>query len=197
MNSPISLDDLWREARIAGSKQKAAKAKAKAEAPPADPRSLYTNPDNWIRTRGVGLIHADTETLLGSFDEWTHRSVENCRRLVRATAPIQIDAVERVSGSWWIADERKPEPRQEWHTKRPAILHLHLDTLSVHAPAVEVTVCLSYGGIARVELAHETRFAQDHKSAEQLLFFPAGTDVLPVMSLESKIALQVELGASK
>lgn len=194
----IGLDDLWREARThitAQRKEKEAAAiKRTAEPPSLDTQVLYTNPDNWTRTRGVALIHAETQTLLGNFDEFIHNSVPNCRRLLRSERPCVVAATEQVSGSWWLGVDRRPEPKQVWHERRPAILHLHLDKLKVHSPACEVVACLSYGGIARVELAADTQFAQEDGKQEQLLFLPAGTNVLGEMSLDSKINLHAELG---
>ena len=195
----VSLDDLFREAKAAMRVQRAAKEAAalrkRSEKPDAqETQALFANPDNWERTRGIALIHAETETLLGQFSEYIHKSVPGCRKLLRESAPISVVAAERVSGSWWLGEHCKPEPRQEWHTKRSAIIHLHLDTIKVHSPACEVIAHLSYGGLARVELALDTQFAQEYKKQEQLLFLPAGTNVLPMMSLDSKISLRVELG---
>lgn len=165
------------------------------EAPGAlDVRQLYQNPDNWERTKGIALIHADSQTLLGNYSEYVHRTVPNCRRLVRESNPISISATETVEGSWWLDDTRRPEPQQEWHVRRPAIIHLHLQALGVHSPACEVIACLSYGGLTRVELVEKTQLAQEHGKQEQHLFLPAGTNVLGEMSIDCKIALRVALG---
>jgi len=188
------LDALYKDAR----RQQFAQAKLRAAGakPPVPlPSNKYRDPENWMRKRGVAVIHAETETLLGNFVEWTHRTEANCRKLVREKELMTVEAVERVSGSWWIAAEHRPEPRQEWHTKREAMLHLHLGKLCIHSPACSVIVWLSYGGIARVELAADTTFAQEDEKQEQLVFLPAGTNVLSEMSLDSKIALRVALGA--
>ena len=193
----LSLDDLWRTVRphiAAQRKEKEAAAIKRTAEPSSDTAALYANPDNWTRTRGIALIHAETQTLLGNFDEFIHNSVPNCRRLLRSERPCLVAATEQVSGNWWLGVDRRPEPKQVWHERRPAILHLHLDKLKVHSPACEVVACLSYGGIARVELAADTTFAQEDGKQEQLLFLPAGTNVLGEMSLDSKINLHAELG---
>lgn len=189
--SLISIDDLFKEAK----RQLRTVKAAKAALPPPDPQRLYTDPENWERTRGVALIHAETETLLGNFSEYVHKSVKGCRRLVREEGPLAVSASERVSGSWWVAETHvEVEPRQAWHERREAVLDLHLEALMLHSPACEVIAHLSYGGIARVELAAETIFAQAGDYAqEQLVFMPAGTNILGEMSLDSKIALRVEL----
>ena len=121
----IELDDLWREAKQVIRATAAAKLKAKADAPPLDPRAIYTNPDNWERTRGIALIHADTETLLGSFDEWTHRKIVNCRRLVRATqnamrtgAGVGLGRRDRDAGISLLGGHAPPHSTQRARCRR-------------------------------------------------------------------------------
>lgn len=174
--------------------------KAKRTAPPKPgeaekqaTQALYLDPANWERKRGIALIHEETETVLGNFSEYVHRSVPGCRKLVREESPIAVSARELVSGSWWLEDI-KPEPRQVWHEQRTAFVHLFLDKLRVHSPACEVVVHLSYGSLARVELALETQFAQQAGDAAQLLTLPAGANVLEVMSSDCKVGLLQDLG---
>jgi hypothetical protein len=191
------LDSLYRSQRAAAFVEKKAQA-AKALKATAKPETLETQflfacPDNWVRTRGIALIHAETQTLLGNFSEYTHKTVSNCRRLLREDSPISVSATEQVSGNWWLPTEYHPEPKQVWHTQRSAVIHLHLSKLAVHAPACEVVAHLSYGGLARVELAGETQFAQEDGKQPQLLWLPAGTNVLEVMSTDCKINLKMEL----
>lgn len=156
-------------------------------------KALYADPANWQRTRGIALIHAETETLLGNFSEYVHCSVADCRKLVREEGFIVVSAQERVSGSWWLPAERRPEPKQVWHVTREAILHVHLPDLQVHAPACSLRVFLSYGDIARIELAADTQFAGEDGTPQQMLYFPAGTNIMEVMSRDCKIALRAEL----
>lgn len=193
------LDSLWRSQRAAAFVEKKAKA-ARAIKDTAQPDALATqvlfrNPENWTRTRGVALIHTETQTLLGNFSEYVHRTVPNCRKLLREQELITVSATEQVSGSWWLGGERKPEPQQVWHERREAVLHLHLDKLKVHSPGCAVIACLSYGGLARCELAADTTFAQEEGKQEQLLMLPAGTNILGEMSLDNKITLHTDLGA--
>lgn len=198
MSAFEELDAIWSVARAHIQTERKAKAAAqlrKTAAPEAQStQSLYLDPKNWTRTRGVALIHEETETLLGNFSEYLHNSVPSCRKLVREETPISVTATERVAGSWWLGVERRPEPKQVWHEARPCIIHLHLDKLFVHSPICELTVHLSYGSIARVELTLDTQFAAEEGQGEQLLFLPAGTNVLEVMSLDSKLAVRKELG---
>jgi hypothetical protein len=44
-----------------------------------------------------------------------------------------------------------------------------------------------------VELQVDTTFAQLDGNAEQLLMLPAGTNLLPVMSQESKVEVKVQV----
>lgn len=168
--------------------RKSRERKAQIE-PPS--RSSLLDESPWKRTRGVALVHADSETLLGNFSEYLHPS--GARRLVRETWPLSISAVERVEGSWWLGTERRPEERQEWHTQRSVIMHLHLEPLGVHAPAVELVVHLSYGGIARCDLKNATLFTAT-TAPLTLLELQAGTNILEVMSLDMKIKLRQEIG---
>lgn len=185
----ISLDDLFKEVKHTARVMKA----AKLDAPPTDPRALYTNPGNWTRTRGIALIHADTETLLGNFSEFIHKSLANCRRLVREEVPMLIAATERVSGDWWIGKlSEVPMAREEWHSHHKLVLHIQLSRLGVHAPDCSIITYVSFGAIARVELVSDTTFAQ-MQGAEQLLFLPAGTNILPELLTDIKVAIRKEL----
>ena len=157
-------------------------------------QKLFLDPENWMRTRGVALIHEETQTLLGNFSEYVHKSVAGARRLVREESPISVSATERVDGSWWLGEDRKPEPPRPWHEKRVGFIHMHLSKLGVHSPACEVLAHLSYGSLARVELALDTVFAQEDTKSEQLLTLPAGTNVLEVMSSDCKVGLLQDLG---
>jgi len=178
----ISLDELWSEVRTTVPK--------KAEKP-APSMNTFLNPEHWKRTKGIALIHKDTNTLLGNFSEYIHTS--GARKLVRKNAPISVSCSEYVEGSWWLGESIKPEPRRDWHETRPAILHIQLPELHLHSPACEVTAHISYGGIARVELSTDTTFAQTYGPVT-LLHLPTGTNILELMSLDSKIKLREEIG---
>lgn len=192
-----SLDAIFSVAKAHIRNEATAKAKAvirkTAEPQAASTQALFSDMENYTHTRGVALIHKETQTLLGNFSEYVHKTVAGCRKLVREEVPIAVSASEEVEGSWWLGAERKVEKRSEWHEKRPAIIHLHLDKLQVHSPAVEVVVHLSYGGIARVELAVETQFAHEVESDPTMLWLPSGCNVLEVMSRDCKMALMVEV----
>ena len=189
MNAAVAVAKAERKAKVLRDQKKAQEHPKDREV-----KMIYQNPDNWERTRGIALIHADTQTLLGNYSEFVHKTVPNCRRLVREANPISVTATETVEGSWWLEDNRKPEPQQEWHVRRPVIIHVHLDKLGVHSPACEVIACLSYGGLTRVELATDTQFAQEDGKQVQLIHFPAGTNVLGEMRQDCRVALRVELG---
>lgn len=172
----------------------ARKAKAPTKPSPEESESkLFSNPENWTRGRGIALIHAETQTLLGNFTEYLHIKRLGARKLIREEGPVLVSAVEEVSGSWWLGEERRPEPVQQWHEQRRCILHTYLGELGLHAPAVPLVVHLSYGSIARVELAEETIFAQT-EGEEQLVTLPKGTDVLSCMARDCKVKLRMEIG---
>lgn len=189
--SDHDLEELWTSVQRAQPLPTIGKhAKKPSE---VDPRRVYLDPENWIRTRGIALIHAETQTLLGNFSEYTHKSIAGCRKLLREESPIAVSASEVVEGSWWLGEDRKPIPPQVWHERRTAIVHVFLEALKVHSPICEVVACLSYGAIDRIELALDTTFAQT-EGAEQLLELPAGTNIRDVMSIDSKVALRKEIG---
>lgn len=188
------LDALYKSGRKALFATKEGRRLMKAALPvevKESDNAKYLNPDNWTRTKGVALIHAETQSLLGNFSEYLHK--DGTRKLLREELPISVSETEVVEGSWWLGEGRKPEPVQSWHEQRMAVLHLHLGELGLHSPAVEVTVHLSYGSIARCELAVETTFAQT-EGGEQLVTFAAGTDVLQCMSRDCRIKLRMEAG---
>lgn len=197
------LDDIFQETRAILRKEAEAaqwesrktvrRVKDAQREAPAEPQALFTNPENWREGRGIALIHEESQTLLGNFREMLHRSVAGAQRLIRVETPITISATEYVEGDWWLGKELEITPPETWHEKRSAVLDLVLGSLGVHSPATPLVVSLSYGGIARVELEFATTFAAMSETATELLQLPAGTNVLPVMSQDCKVALRVEL----
>ena len=155
-------------------------------------RWLYANPENWQRGRVVALIHQDTETLLGNFVELLHKTEANCRRLVREPGLTSISGIEYMSGSWWLPEEDRPEPRRSDHILRSVVLHVYLDKMQMHCPGCQVDVLISYGAIARIELPVQTMFAAV-SGRQEFIMFPAGTNIQPEMSHDSRVALRVEL----
>jgi len=193
------LDDLWAEVASdkARENRKAKRAVNPAEAKRVGDKSkqlheLFSDPENWQRTTGVALIHAETETLLGNFSEYVHRSVSGARRLVRESTPIAVTRMERVSGSWWIASHEVPHIARPEQSFREAMLKLHFPTLNAFAPLVAVRAYLDHGAVERVELVEDTQFSDP--DGQGLLLLPACTNVLPVMTQADKIHLREEIG---
>lgn len=185
-NDFMELDALWDEVK---------QPKKKPITEEISKKNVFIGEENWVRGKGVAIIHASTQTILGSFVEYTHLHIAECRKLVRSNDPICITDIEEVDGNWWIDPlQHKPEPVQVWHERKQAMIHVYLDALGVHAPGVFLNVFLSYGSIARVELAENTRFAQMPGICSTLLDLPAGTNILEVMAKENKIKLKEELG---
>lgn len=193
-----SLDDLYKAARAAVRAEEAAKrsAKKKGVTVELDEENigLYRNPANWKATRGIALIHAGTETLLGNFTEYVHRTDASARKLVREAGklPIQAD-VEYVSGDWWLLPSDTIKPKRAWQVCLEAKLMISLFSLSVYAPEVEVVASFGVGQLDRVELVHETLFAQTPGTPAQMIYLPAGTNILPLMSQESVRVLKLQL----
>lgn len=192
------LEDLYTEALMYRQTKRKARSGDPATADALDHtakrmREVFSLPENWERTRGIALVHEESHTLLGNYSEYVHKTVKNCRRLVREHAPISIAATELVSGSWWLG-ERRPfvDASMKWNVEREAICDVHLPELGVAHPVTELRVGLYLGGIMRVELAADTQFASP--GGETLLSLPKGTNLLECMSTDSKIALRKELG---
>ena len=191
-----SLDDLFADAAAAERRFPTMRA-GKPEAPKKLTfNEKYLLPENWTAKRGVALIHEETKTLLGNFQELVHKREAGCRRLVRVEEPIVIDHTEYVRGPEWLGVERERiqfEP-QRWTSERELLLaDLALHPLGVHAADVLVRVCLYMGGMARIELiAHTTFMSVD---AHSIITIPAGVNVIEAMSLDAKIEVRKELSA--
>jgi len=184
MQDDSDLEALWQVVKPL-TKTELRSRRAKFEAAEDASRAIYTNPANWQRVRGIALIHAETQTCLGNFAEYIHLRVENCRKLIREEAPLDVDGVEYVSGTWWLPREIKPQQRQVWHDTRELNLHVYLPQLVAHSPDTELVVYFAYHQLARVELAEDTTFAQwyDGGATQQfLLDLPAGTNIVEILS---------------
>jgi hypothetical protein len=201
--SSLSLDELFKEARQALGKQRAA-----AVAPSKQRRATAETPEvpsscnlaNWTRTRGVTLIHQETRTVLGNFTEYTHNALPGARRLLREVEVLPFTAVEYVTGVW---GERPAEPvatPRLWKCQREAQLDIVFKEMGVSAPFVEVTAYFGEGVLERVTLVDEITFygAPKASAAEHPMpsfcILPAGTNILPEMSAGSIKYLLTQLG---
>ena len=205
MNTEImTLDDLFAVAKkqiVADRLEEKAEAKKPKRIrtpddlkPPSETSALFANPDHWEQQPlGVAIIHEESDTLLGSFVEYIHKTVPKCKKLVRSESSLTVGRTERVSGDWWIEKREEVEEDQPWHTKKMVVVDVLLASLQCHSPAVQLIVHLSYGAMCRAELLEDTTFGQLEGTPEQLLFLPKGTNLLPVLSREAKINLKVEL----
>lgn len=185
----MELDDLFSEAK-----------KAYDQLHPTLTPSLgkYNDPDNWIRTQGIALIHKESRTLLGNFGEFLHRTEEGCRKLVREDPLImQVRAVEEVSGDWWLPEPMVPKP-EEPITQFKATIHIRLTGLQLHALACPIVVTLNDKGfMTHIRLALHTTFAQFDSRSPELVFFPAGTELRKEMSRSCKIELFEQIKIAK
>ena len=154
--------------------------------PPADPSLLYSNPDNWVRTRGIALVHQETQTLLGNFSEYVHKSVGGCRKLLRESCPISVEAVEYVTGEW--ADVGVPVKNARFDSAIKVLTCLALEQPPLRCTEVTVNVFRQGLAIVRVELAEQTTFCGD----PQAIVFQPGVDVFPHLTRETKIHLNQE-----
>ncbi len=169
-----SLDDLFKEAKAALRNQVAAKAKVKACSPAPDTEGIYRNPANWIRGRGIALVHAETQTLLGNFTEYRHRLVADARRLVREVPAPPVEVTEYIHGDWWMIPEEVPLPKRLWKERRLLTLPVaDLPHLGVWAKDLSVYAVFGEGSLDRVDLASNSIFG----GGSVLLNLSAGTDI--------------------
>lgn len=184
----MTLDELFKEAKRSIRVAKTAKEVLGKPVAPA-PSEQWTNPDNWREGNFIALIHTETQTVLGTFRELLHVKVPDARRLIR-TAPGPVNVCEYVSGDWWINGPELPPKRETWMTQSTHRIVLHL-TLGVFNPAALVVAVLDSGKLVRVELASVLIFAAGDRTEQ--LQLPAGTNILEIMTLESKQALWAEV----
>lgn len=156
----------------------------------------YSLPEYWHPGRILALVHEGSHTVLGTFQEYSHKTEKGARKLLRVEAACAIAGIEYVQDDAWLGLRREEiisEP-QSWTSERQVIIpDLLLQGLGVHAELVEVLVKLKFGGIYRVELISHTTFHSP--DAGTALTLPAGTNVLEVMALEAKVELRKELSA--
>lgn len=159
----------------------------------ADPR--FANPENWNKGPAVALMHLESMTLLGNFQEFIHKSF-TATKLVRLTEPMACEETRWVRGEGWLTpeEEKHAEP-ERWVETREIRCGITLAQVGLHCPDAEVMVRLEFGGIARVELKELTRFTCPARDTFMLL--PKGLDVIEAMSLDSKLVLRSELELDK
>lgn len=193
-----SLDDLFDDAMLtqAAKNRKIPKAadpsmRNALDAAAKKMKELYTLPENWEAGRGLALIDKGTQTLVGNFREYTHRSISRTRKLIREHGPIAIDSTEVVEG--YLGEQIEMRLRgQTWEVEHEATADLWLDELMVGAPAVQVRVKTRLGAVVRVDLAADVQFAS--VSGGTLFKLPAGTDILSHLSIDSKSAVRKAAG---
>lgn len=194
----LSLDDLFKEAKSVLRAEREAEAKAKKKPKRKGhpervvPSELYSRPENWRPGRSIALIHEESATLLGHFREFLHVSVPECRRLVREDSPALVEAVEYVSGDWGYKAPPKFDHQDSTITStRLEGQELLLLDPAVRAASAEVSVVRQGAGILRIELVAATTFHA--RGLGDILQLPSGTNILPVLSPQTKQALREAL----
>jgi len=188
--SHLSLDELFAQARAAVKRERGEAHKRKAKDPVAplpEPHTVFSNPDNWTRTRGLALIQRSTQTLLGNFWEWQHRSVKDARRLVRSAEPILVEGVEEIDLT--LAAPSAVPLGEKVETQREVRIDVLLETPKVFSAAVPLLVHYYDNWTAKATLISPTLFAE----GAEILLLPAGVDIFPVLTRETKILLRKPL----
>lgn len=190
----MSLDELFAQAKKSYNGQKKQKTMAQAGrgTPKLAPEEtaaqrLWSNPDNWYRSRGLVLLEQGTNKLLGNFSEYLHRTVQGGRKLIRETEPLDVADIEYVSG--WVPTEVRsecPVAERSFTTR----LFLQLELQSFTGAQASVTAYHYCGSITRVELRTPVSFCLP---GEQLLTFPTGTNVFEMLSPAALKTLEMEI----
>jgi len=184
MTDTMDLDALFKEARAALRGQKAEiikrreKSKLDPLGAPPDTQGIYRNPANWIRGKGVALIHRASETLLGNFTEYRHRTVEDARRLVREESPPPVQSVEYIDLDLNLSNGQSPTPKRAWQTILPLTCHINILSFNAFAPRVSLLAHFGEGNLVWLELAEATVF----QAEDGMLRLPAGTNILPELT---------------
>lgn len=149
-------------------------------------REVFTNPDNWKQGRGLVLIDKETQTVLGNYHEFLHKTT-SARKLLRAHEPIKIDGQEIIEG--WLGHEHEQALRGvTWDKEVLVVSHVTLDEIQVDAPKVPLVICLQFNTIIRANLAKDTQFAS--ASGNVLLKLTAGTDIWAATGVDTKAAVR-------
>jgi hypothetical protein len=195
MTDTMDLDALFKEARAAlrGQKAEIIKRKEKTkldpqDAPP-DTQGIYRNPANWVRGKGIALIHRASETLLGNFTEYRHRTVADARRLVREDSPPPVQTVEYIDLDLNASNGLPPKPKRAWQTVLSLTTELRILAFQAHAAHVPLSAHFGDGQLFRLELAEPTIFL----AGDSLLRLPAGTDVLPELAPAAVTSILAQL----
>ena len=181
-----SLDDLFDEAQAVATLRLKVKHRGKPGSlgflAAADPSTLYADPANWLAKRKLGLIHRETQTYLGTFQEWLHKSVPDTRKLTRIEELSDVSGTEEVSGSAYQHFEVIEQP-----TTDRVLLTLSPELAFPRVVAIDaqmIVFCCS-GGYNRIELAKRTAFT-DSSESNEIFELPAGTNILPQLTHSTK-----------
>jgi len=197
--SDISLDDLFTDAMLTQA------AKNKKQPKSADPslrhaldatakkmREMYTLPENWNRTGGVAFIDKATQTLVGNFSEYQHKTFPHTKKWLREHTPISIDRTEVVAGYLGEQVMERLSAHQSWNEQRSGTADMLFDEMQVEAPRIGFTAYIRLGVLQRVELLYNTIFAS--VAGSMLISLPMGTNVLEQLSTDSRAAVRKAVG---
>lgn len=193
MTDNLDLDALFKEVRTAMHGQKVQLAKTRAKQDPLDEppgtQGIYRNPANWIRGKGVALIHQASETLLGNFTEYWHKTVLDARRLVREENPPSVQSVEYIDLDLNLSNGQSPTPKRAWQTILPLTCPLRILSFKAYAPEVSLLAHFGDGQLVWLELTAPTVF----QAEDSLLRLPAGTNILPELAPPAISAILTQL----
>lgn len=150
-------------------------------------REMYTLPENWERVAGVAFIDKASNTLIGNFSEYHHKTIHSTKKWLREHQPILIDRTEIVEG--YLGRDLEQRLRgKTWELEFPCTLPILLDELMVETPAAKLILKTRLGVIQRAELIEETQFAS--MNGAMILRLPAETNIWEACSTDTKSAMR-------
>ena len=187
MDNELELDRLFAEARAAMRHEvKVRKARVPTQVQLSAEERLRAELaplENWVKQRGIALVHQETRTLIGTFIEYTHPKAPGARRLVREYHELPVEATEEVAGEWVHVPPQPPAKHHIWHASRPVLMDCVLGRMHVSKANVELLARFGEGSLDRVELQNDTTFISP--TTPEIVILAAGTNILPEMSQSS------------
>lgn len=154
-------------------------------------RENFANPDNWLTGSVLTLIHRETQSVLGVFQESRHRRID-IRQLHRISTPMPIDKIEYVSGNRWLNSSPPWEGQYLDSPDRNSSIELYfnlsLPELGVSADQVRIEVCLESGWIRSVLLKEPILLSSP--CGKSHISLPSGVNVLDIMGHDNKVSLR-------
>jgi hypothetical protein len=185
MQEESTLDNLFREVRIAA-KRTAARKGTDKPTPVTATQSVWAFPDHWRLLRYVTLITLPANTVLGVYEKWQHVKHPDAIRYVRTEKEFQCSCVVET-----VREEPMPSFSCDFHKHKEVTCNLHFYKLAVKPRVCRVDLHYAYGKLTEVTLLEPATFVALGDAG--FLSLPAGVNVYPTLSQAFIEELQREL----